>query len=82
MDGSENNALIDPVANVNSCLVELINQPSPQRIRIMIEPSNGQLHNHVIFKNPRFSEISLSALESKNYIENNLNFKYIDLQVL
>ena len=82
MNDSDNNVLLYPVADVNSCPIEVNNQTSPQRRLIMIEPFGSQLQNRVIFKFSRFSEISLSALESQNDIENNINFKCIDLQVL
>ena len=82
MTDSDNNAHLEPVSDVNDRPIEVNNQPSPQLILIMIEPFVSQLHNYVIFKFSRFSEISLSALESQNDIENNINFKCIDLQVL
>ena len=50
MDDSDNNVLLDPVSYFNSSPVELRNQPSPQRIHIIIDPFDIQLHNHVIFK--------------------------------
>ena len=82
MTDSDNNAHLEPVADVNARPIELNNQPSPQLILIMIEPFVSQLHNYVIFKFSRFYDISLSALEIQNAIENNINFKCINLQVL
>ena len=82
MDDSDNNALLDPTTDTNISTVELNNQPSQQLRRIMIESFDIQLHNHVIFNSPHFSKISLSAPEVQNAIENNLNFKFINLQGL
>jgi hypothetical protein len=53
-----------------------------QRRRLILQPFDDQLSTHVIFTNPRFKEISLSTLESEDAIQNQLNFKYIDLQIL
>ena len=82
MDDSDNNALLDPDDDVNALPVELNNRPSPQLRQIMINHFDSQLHNNVIFNNPSFSEISLSALEGQHYVENNLNFKFINLKIL
>ena len=49
----------------------------------MPQPFNDQLHNHAIFTNNRFSELSLISLEPKDDFEiNNLYFIYIDIQIL
>ena len=53
-----------------------------QRRRLILQPFDDQLSNHVIFTNPRFKEISLSTLKNEDAIQNQLNFKYIDLQIL
>ena len=45
-------------------------------------PFNNQLSTHVLFTNPQFKEISLSIIESDKAIQNKLNFKYIDLQLI
>ena len=82
MDDSDNIALLDPAACTKARPIELNNQPSQQRRRIMIKPFDIQLQNNVLFNYPHFSVISLSALEGQNSIEKNLNFKFIDIQVL
>ena len=82
MDDLYNNTLLDPDANADARTIELNNQPSPQQRRITFKAFDSQLHNHVIFNNPHFSKVSLSALEGQNSIEKNFNFKFIDLQVL
>ena len=54
--------------------------PSPQQARRrIVEPFDNQLHNHIIFTSPRFSEISLSTLESEKAIQNELNYKFINI---
>lgn len=57
-------------------------QPPTQQIRSSLQPFDSQLLNHIIFRSPNFTEVSLSILKSDNAIENRLNFKYIDLQIL
>jgi hypothetical protein len=57
-------------------------QPPTQQIRSSLQPFDSQLSNHIIFRSPNFSEVSLSILKSDNAIENRLNFKYMDLQIL
>ena len=49
---------------------------------ISIEPFDSQFCNYVIFTNNHFSEISPSVLESENAIQKQLNFKYIELQII
>ena len=62
MYDSDNNAFLETDADANACPIELNNQPSPPQIRIMVDPFDSQLHNHVIFKDTHLSQISLSAL--------------------
>ena len=56
-------------------------RPQHQR-KILIEPFGSQSRSHVILTNSLFSEIFLSVLESENVIQNQLNFKYISLQII
>ena len=57
--------------------------PRPQqRLRIPLHPFDATIRNHVLFRDTLFEEIPLSVLESDDAIENQLNFKFIDLQVL
>ena len=57
-------------------------QPPTQQIRFSLQPFDSQLLNHIIFRSPNFTEVSLSIQKSDNAIENMLNCKYIDLQIL
>ena len=61
--------------------VDLNPRPN-QRQRTVFEPFDSLLTSHLIFTHPLFNEISLGALEHDKAIENNLNFKYIDLMIL
>ena len=61
----------------------LDDNPRPtQRQRTVSEPYDNSLSNHIIFRDRIFSEASLALLERDDAIQQNLNFKYIDVLIL
>ena len=58
-------------------------QPSPSQQRnIVCETYDSQLQTHVTFRSPIFDAVLLSTIESDNAIQNQIDFKYIDIQIL
>ena len=59
------------------------NNPRPaQRQRTISEPYDDALANHVVFRYRIFREVSLAVLERDDAIQQNLNFKFLDVQIL
>ena len=62
--------------------IDIGNERQNQQTRVLMEPYDNQLSNNHIFRNPSFTEVSLSVLESDNAVHNTLFFKYINLQII
>ena len=66
-------------------MVERDNDHNPrpaQRQRTILEPYDDALSNHILFRSRTFSEVPLSVLERDDAIQQNLNFKFVDVQIL
>lgn len=59
-----------------------INPRPTQRQRTVLEPYDNTLCNHIIFRDRAFTSVSLATLEKEDAIQNDLNFKYIDVLIL
>ena len=82
LDSNGENQNASNVRRYNQVFNAMGQEGRNQRRRTSLQPFDDALSNHVCFVNSNIEEVSLSTLRSDDAIKSQLNFKYINVQIL
>ena len=76
------NEMIEVEPDVEPERVEINPRPRQRFRGTTLLPMDATHNEHAFFSNSLITEVRLQTLESEDALDHNLNFKYIDLQMI